>query len=329
MPRSERSASPWFRNVLATLIAGGAFGISQVNLDPFVSGADGGGTKKANAAAPRTASVDLAVSTVNALPKVSGESDPAPDQQQQVNDFQTLRGIWAIKMSQELLKKGCANFAKVSDYTAHMYKQERIGGVLSEGQAIDMKVRHEPFSVYMKWQTGDRGRQLIYVEGQNDGNMLVQPGGIKGRLTGLLNLEPTGSMAMSESRFPITKAGLLQLGYTVMEYQDRDIARGSGFQCELRDNQEFESRPCYLYQINYDSPQVHESYRKSLVFIDKELSLPICVKNYTWAKDATPETIDDETLIEFYAYSELRVQQQLGSVDFDQHNGDYKLRVRK
>jgi hypothetical protein len=70
-------------------------------------------------------------------------------------------------------------------------------------------------------------------------------------------------------------------------------------------------------------------YRKSIVFIDKELSMPVCVKNYTWAKDADPESIDEETLVEFYAYTDMRMEQQLGAADFDQHNKDYKLRVKR
>ena len=81
------------------------------------------------------------------------------------------------------------------------------------------KIRHEPFSVYMKWLSGDRGRQLIYVDGQNDGKLLVQPGGIKGRLTGVLSLDPSGTLAMSDSRYPIQTAGLLALAKTILEHQ--------------------------------------------------------------------------------------------------------------
>ncbi len=327
MARSERSASPWTRNVLAILVAGTAFGISHLNLDPFSTGGEGGGPHKANASPPRMPPIPK-MPVHLADEGTERTSTPAPATQL-TDDPHTLSGIWAVKMAHALLERGCNQFSKVPDYTASMFKQERIGGALSDGQSIELKVRHEPFSVYMKWQTGDRGRQLIFVDGQNNGNILVQPGGIKGRLTGLLSLEPTGSMAMAESRHPVTQAGLLQLGYTVMEYQQRDIKRGSGFLCELRDNQEFEGRACYLYLVNYDSPEIHETYRKSMIYVDKELSLPVCVKNYTWAKDASPETLDDETLIEFYAYTDLRIHQQLTATAFDQNNSEYKLRVRR
>jgi hypothetical protein len=181
----------------------------------------------------------------------------------------------------------------------------------------------------MKWITGDRGRQLIFVDGLNDGNLLVQPGGVRGRFTGVMPLDPNGKMAMSESRYPITTAGLLALAETILQYQHQDIERGRGYRCELRDQQEFEGRPCFLYLIDYDAPEFNEVYRKSIVFIDKELSMPVCVKNYTWAKDVDPEAINEETLVEFYAYTDLRMEQQLGAVDFDQNNEDYKLRIKR
>jgi hypothetical protein len=245
------------------------------------------------------------------------------------DDPNVLRGVWAVKMAAAMLERGCDSFAKIPDYTCTLFKQERIGGRLNDGQTIDMKIRHEPFSVYMKWLSGDRGRQLIYVDGLNEGRMLVQPGGIKGRLTGVLHLEPEGTLAMSESRYPIMKAGLLELARSILEYQVRDIERGTGFRCELRDHQEFEGRPCYLYQIECEGPEFCDVYRKSIVFIDKDLSMPLCAKSYTWGRDTNPETIDDETLVEFYAYSELRMEQQLSSLDFDQGNKDYKLRVKR
>ncbi|SFI65335.1 DUF1571 domain-containing protein [Planctomicrobium piriforme] len=329
MPRSERSTNPLMRNVLALLVASVTVGIAHLNLDPFCTGGEGGGAKRANAAPPRMPPPPELPTQIPASSElVAAVASAASPSTKVADDPSTLRGVWALKMAAALLEKGCHNFSKVPDYTACMFKQERLNGALGDGQTIDLKVRHEPYSVYMKWQSGDRGRQLIYVHGQNDGNMLVQPGGIKGRLTGLLSLEPTGSLAMAESRYPITKAGLLQLGHTILEYQHQDLERGCGFTCELRDHQEFEGRACYLYHINYESPEIHSVYRKSLIYVDKELSLPICVKNYTWGKDVNPETIDEETLIEFYAYTDLKIEQELSASDFDRNNRDYKLRVR-
>jgi len=321
--RQTQRSTHFGRNFLALLVAGGAFGVAQLNLDPFGMSVGNGARGQAVAASRLSAPVpELPASAAqenidHTAARPQGQEDPA-----------ILRGIWAVKMASALLEKGCDHFAKIPDYTACMFKQERIGGALGDCQVIDVKIRHEPFSVYMKWSEGDRGRQLIYVHGQNNGNMLVQPGGIKGRLTGVLTLEPTGSLAMSDSRHSITKAGLLELARTVLSYQKADLNRGTGFTCQLFDHQEFEDRECFLYLIEYDGQEFNKEYRKSMVYVDKELSLPICVKNYTWGVDVNPERIDEETLIEFYAYTNLKFSQELTAADFDKGNSSYRMRVK-
>jgi hypothetical protein len=329
MKRSHRPVSHRGRNLLALVVAATAVGLLHLNDDPLSVG----GSPLARAASgPPRAGRALPPSPPLPVRLEDGDGDTTLAEQPattRVDDPQVLQGIWALKMSYSLLEKGCKSFSKVTDYTAVMHKQERINGRLGAGQEIELKLRHEPFSVYMKWTSGDRGRQLIYVEGQNDGNMLVQPGGIKGRLTGVMSLDPQGTMAMAESRYPVTQAGLLELARTVLKYQRQDLERGTGFTCELRDDETFEDRPCYLYTVVYDSPEIHPEYRKSMLYIDKELSMPICVKNFTWARDPNPETIDEDTLVEFYAYTDLEIRKRLSTADFDQHNSDYRLRVKR
>ena len=57
--------------------------------------------------------------------------------------------------------------------------------------------------------------------------------------------------------------------------------------------------------------------------------MPLCVKNYTWVRDANPETLDEDSLVEFYAYTDLKVRQDLAGDDFDQNNRKYRLRVKR
>jgi len=326
MRRSQRSTRSFGRNFLALLVAGGALGLAQLNLDTLGMTSGTGNRALAKTAGPQFIPPPSARSFTTQAGTETRDHTAAHPQRE--DDPAILHGIWAVKMASALLEKGCENFAKIPDYTANMLKQERINGALGACQVIDVKIRHEPFSVYMKWNEGDRGRQLIYVDGQNDGNMLVQPGGIRGRLTGVLTLEPTGSLAMSDSRYAITKAGLLELAHTVLSYQKSDLQRGRGFTCQLFDHQKFENRDCYLYLIEYEAAEFNEIYRKSMIYVDKELSLPICVKNYTWGRDVNPEKIDEETLIEFYAYTDLKFSQELTAADFDKSNASYRMRVK-
>ena len=65
----------------------------------------------------------------------------------------------AMLMNLALLEQGRRRLAECADYTCTLFKQERIGGELSDGQLIELKLRHRPFSVYMKWESGDKGRE--------------------------------------------------------------------------------------------------------------------------------------------------------------------------
>ena len=79
------------------------------------------------------------------------------------------------------LKSGRERFSRLPGYTATLAKQERIGSDLLEEITFGIKVRHQPFSVYMKWQSGDEvGKEVLYVDGTNEDQLLVRLGGIEG-----------------------------------------------------------------------------------------------------------------------------------------------------
>ena len=49
--------------------------------------------------------------------------------------------------------------------TAVFQKQERIDGALQPVNVMELKVRHRPLSVYMKWQQPDAGQEVIWRDG--------------------------------------------------------------------------------------------------------------------------------------------------------------------
>jgi hypothetical protein len=323
LPSRDDRPHSFSRNLFAVAVASATFGFGYLNFDPDTVGSAPGARRVSGNAlmadmVPMPAMTEMPVESGETVEQAVKEVNP-----------RVLTGRWALRLTSEMLKQGCASFEKIEDYTASMYKQERIGGVLSDGQEIELKVKHAPFSVYMKWLSGDRGRQLIYVDGKNDGDLLVQLGGIAGRLAGLRPLDPESPLAMAESRYPVTKAGLVALAKTILEHQVIDLQRGTGYRCHLEEGHTFDNRPCYLYICEYESPEINKTYRKSVILIDQELSLPVCVKNYTWGRDIEPEKLDESTLLEYYSYSNLKVQQQLPETEFAQDNPEYKLRYRR
>lgn len=236
----------------------------------------------------------------------------------------------ALLMNLALLEQGRRRLLEIPDYTCTFFKQERIGSELSDGQEIELKMRHKPFSIYMKWLSGDKGRELLYVDGQQDNKMIVHPGGWKARLLPAIKVDPDGSLALREARHPVTMVGLVKLCEEIIGHRKQELEHRHPVRCQIVEHQVMNERPCYCFISLYIDRKTSEEYRKSIQYIDKEWLLPVCVKNYGWPEAKQTFTdqnaLDEATLIEHYAYSDLQVNQQLASEDFDRANKSYSFR---
>ena len=71
--------------------------------------------------------------------------------------------------------------------------------------------REKPFSVHMKWLSPEKSRnqEVIYVQGQNNGNMRVKSRGpLGGGLLGWISVNPNDPKIFQHSRHTITEAGI-------------------------------------------------------------------------------------------------------------------------
>jgi hypothetical protein len=230
----------------------------------------------------------------------------------------------------ELLQKGIALLKATPDYTAQFTKRELVNGELMDEQTMTMKLRHEPFSVYLKWRDFDAGREVMYVDGVNDGKMLVKSGtGLKARLPAIL-MPPDSSLAMQEARYPITRAGLLALAETIVEYNAKDLEVKNFSACRQVEDQMVGDRKCHCFVVEYLDRNCSKDYRKSVTMIDKEHCAPIFIKNFGWPNENLSQVdggdLDEATLIEHYTYSDVRFGSRLSELDFDQTNADYRFR---
>jgi hypothetical protein len=233
-----------------------------------------------------------------------------------------------LRSALSLLENGRERLKSINHYTATFIKQERVGDDLTEGDVTEIKVRHEPFGVYMKWVETDAGQELLYVDGVNDGKILIKQVGWKSRLLPLISLDPHCVLAMSQSRYPVTQMGLLRLVETLITDRRGDLERDADLKCQLFDDEFCHDRACYRFVLEYGSPKVSATYRKSDLFIDKELSVPIKIANFTWPEsdwgaDWGCEEMDDQTLIEYYSYCDLALGAKLSDLDFDRSNQEY------
>lgn len=239
-----------------------------------------------------------------------------------------VEGKLAIRMKQALLQDARAKLQTIPDYFATFVRQERVGKTLLNRETAELKVRHAPFSVYMKWHEGsDVGREILFVQGQNDGRMLVSPGNV----LPTVKLDPAGDLAMRESRHPCTEAGVLNLVDKILGYCERDLKLDEGVVCQFLAEQKFDGRQCHVIRTDYGCAEIDPEYRCSVMFLDKETLIPVCLKNYGWpdrcgAPLSAADQISDATLVEFYAFTGLRYHVRLPEGDFDNANTTYRFR---
>lgn len=237
-----------------------------------------------------------------------------------------LTGKEALKLKHVLLEKGRARLEKISDYTATFVKQERIDGSdIQEVQTIHLKLRHQPFSVYMKWLVGPVGQEVLYVDGLHENRMLVKKGGRMGKLLPVVKIDPTGSLAMAEARHPVTDAGLLTLTAKVLSYSTRDLTLEEGIECQMISGP-IHNRPCHCFIVNYASVNIDPLYRKSITYVDEQLLLPIHIKNFGWPQDNAAAPDDSEDLLEYYAFTDVQFDRRLADADFDHQNKQYTFK---
>ena len=213
--------------------------------------------------------------------------------------------------------------AAIRDYTALMDKQENIGGEVQEAQVMEIKVRHEPFSVYIKFRYPQRlnGQQAIFVKGKNNDKLIAHGVGIQ-RIAGTQKLDPHGFLAMQGNKYPITEMGILNLVDKLLEVGHKDIKFG---ECEVayHENVKFgtgdSARECTVIQVKHPVQRPYFTFYEARIFVDKELNLPIRYESYDWPR----RTGETPKLIEAYTYRNLKINVGLTDADFDQTNPAY------
>ena len=217
------------------------------------------------------------------------------------------------------------NIAAVKDYTAVLTKQENINGQVQGAQVMEIKIRHEPFSVYTKLRFPQdiSGQQAIYVKGRNDDKVLAHGVGIQ-RPLGTLRLDPEGPIIMRNQKYPITDIGILNLIDKLLEVGREDVKFG---ECDVTYHEGVKlgtgpsARECTMIQVVHPVPRQNFRFHIARIYVDKELNLPIRYESYDWPRR------EGETpmLLEVYTYTNLKLNVGLTDADFDHKNPAYNF----
>ncbi len=214
----------------------------------------------------------------------------------------------------------------VDDFTATIFKRERVDGKLVEEEMF-CKVRCRkvkdgevvvPLSAYLKFTApkARAGREVIWVEGRDDGKLIAHEPGLLNLVR--FHLHPENKLAMIGNRYPITRIGIENLVAALIFKAERDRAHD---ECEVKivDGAKVNGRVCKMIQIVHPHPREHFDFHIARVFVDDELNIPIHYAAHSWP--AVPG--GKPVLEEEYTYTNVKLNVGLTDEDFNPDNPAY------
>lgn len=219
----------------------------------------------------------------------------------------------------------------IRDYTAVLVKRERVGGSLGQHEYMFLKMRNrktrggqitQPLSVYLAFlkPASVKGREVIYVENQNDGKIVAHEGGLKGKFLPTVTVPPDGMLAMRGQRYPLTEIGLENLIVKLIE-RGETAGKYSDVTCVFRKGARLKDRACTVIQVTQPTRRPDAEFYQAQVFIDDELNVPIRYIAYDWPGRSG----EVGEVIEEYNYLNLDVNVGLTDSDFNPRNEAYNF----
>ncbi len=201
------------------------------------------------------------------------------------------------KRSQDLLNK-------MAGYRCLYLRDELIDNEIQQNY-LKLAVLHEPFSVCMEWIEPKlkSGRKAVFVDGKNDGKLIVKQLFVK------KVLEPNESIKMKESRHTILEAGLKnmierlvtswekesKLQETNVKYYDQTLDITLTGKKHVYDCRVVEADHPLMVKDKY-------AFQKVIIYFDKKEGLPVKMECYDWPSSASGTA----RLGERYTYADVK-----------------------
>jgi hypothetical protein len=164
-------------------------------------------------------------------------------------------------------------------YRLKFHKRERINGKLNDPEEIDVCFREKPYGVLFRWKEGARKADAaLYVEGENDGKLLVVPHGrLSKAFAGIVKRDPEGTDAKSSGRYPLTQFGMKDAALRALASWKAAKA-DDALHVELLGEEKVKQcgdRTCWvLKRSKYKAPET-DGIVETTLYIDKETWLQV------------------------------------------------------
>jgi Protein of unknown function (DUF1571) len=207
--------------------------------------------------------------------------------------------------------------ASVHDYEALFTKRELVGRTLYTGQ-MQMKLRQQPFSVYLRFVDSNSGREVIYAGTRYQNHLMAHepPGSIR-NIMGTLSLDPLSSQAMAEGRHPITQIGMQKMIEAQIELWNLEKKFGEA-NCQFYPNAKLQGTECQVCECTHPVPRRQFKFYRTRLYIDKKTNFPVRLEQWGF-----PPEGGEPYLVEEYTYTDIRPNAGLSDSDFDVRNRRY------
>jgi hypothetical protein len=231
-----------------------------------------------------------------------------------------LEGRPAKELLLKMMQAVDRSFRLVHSYTLTFRKQERIGGKLLPEQTYFLKVRHDPFAVYMRGIQPVAGRELIYAEGHHDNHVIGHPVGMARLLVPRLKVPPDHPLILAESRHPMNQAGLANLIRKLVGFRQMDLEEPD--EVTILDRTVTPDGKRWLRSThNHSTFRPERPLAESEILYDPATRLPLRFTGFDWPAAGKAE----KPLGERYCYDDLDLDAVLSAQDFDPANPEYEF----
>jgi hypothetical protein len=207
-------------------------------------------------------------------------------------------------------------YAGMDSYIFRLKRREVVSGRKQPEEVLEVKLRREPYSVYLKWLNPEsKGRETVYVRGKYENKMQLvlaandafpfSPAGMR------WSISPDDPMARAKSRYPITETGFGPLieryGKMVAAIEKSDPREGTVKYLGLVSRPEFAAKVEGVHQVLQakSDPQLPKGGERWWYF-DAASGLPALVI----AHDPSGE-------VEYYCHDHVQWPVRLDDDDFN------------
>lgn len=190
-------------------------------------------------------------------------------------------------------------YAKISDYSCHFIKQERVRGKLTAEVIHELHARTTPFAAYVKTVQPKEaaGFEMIYVSGKFAMNQVrVKPAG------GTFTTVPADDSRANSGRHPADQVGIASVIATIEKQIATERKLGHPVTVSIRDFM-YAGKSVIRYELLCDKPHAHRYCHRAVVYIDRETKLPVRFEAYDEPRSGGSPEGD---LLETYSFVNMR-----------------------